>query len=266
LTKFEGDGKGESGVLSINGLLSSSALLEFATILRLMKPPKSRTDGKTWLSLTLSVLSFVVSGVALWNAALAPADMRVSLSSDLMFHWEGGASDAPGSGPGWHRAGLTVVANCTFANNGAKVGEIKGLSLQLQDDDGTRWVFEPWFIVDEEKLIDMWALPEDQRKGVPWATVAPAHFRSVVLPGKQTANYSYYFRDDPNFSKNLVLGPPHRFHVTLFSASPGESELRVQDREILRLDAMTVGGIQHVPSVSVAFEGVGEMVSKSLQK
>jgi hypothetical protein len=110
-----------------------------------------------------------------------------------------------------------VVANCTFANNGAKLGEIRSLILQLQDDDGTRWIFEPFDIVDEEKMTDMWALPQDQRKGVSWATVAPAHFHSVVLPGKQTAAYSYLFRSLPSLSKNLTLGPPHRFNVTLFS-------------------------------------------------
>ena len=44
-----------------------------------------------------------------------------------------------------------------------------------------------------------------------------------------------------------------------------ESELRVQDREILLLDAVRVSAIQQFPSMSVPFEGVGQMVAKSLK-
>jgi len=236
-----------------------------------MKPPKSRTDGKTWSSLTfsltfsVSVLSLALSLIALWYSALAPADMRASLGSDLVFRWEGGEGQKP-PGPGWVPAGLMVVANCSFANNGAKVGEIKGVSLQLQDDDGTTWVFEPWFIVDEEKLIDAWGQSFDQRKSISWPTLAPARFHSIVLPGKQTAAYSYLFRSDPSFSKNIVLGPPHRFHVTLFTVSPGETQLRVQDQETLVLTPEWASLIGQSPSLSIAFEGVGDLVKKSLQK
>ena len=219
-----------------------------------MPSMKSKTDDKIkmWMSWPLSILSLLLSVVALWYASLAPADIKASLSDQLVFHWEGGgpppeSPKPPADASSWKPAGLILVVNCSFANNGARVGEIKRMFLQLEDDkDGTTWVFEPWFIVDEEKLIDMWGQLPDQRKQTPWSTVAPAPFHSIVLPGKQTTTYSYLFTSDLNFSKNLVLGP-HTFQVTLLTASPGESELQVQDREVLVLTPDYVNLIERIP-------------------
>ncbi len=235
---------------------------------------KSKTDEKIkiWMSWPLSILSLILSVIALWYASLAPADMKASLSDQLVFHWEGsgpppGSPKPPAGALALVPAGLVLVVNCSFANNGARVGEIKGMSLQLEDDkDGTIWVFEPWFIVDEQKLLDLWGQPPDQRKQTPWSTVAPSYFHSIVLPGKQTTAYSYLFRSDPNFSRNIVLGPPHTFQVTLLTASPGESELRAQDREVLVLTPDLVNLIGRITSLSVPFEGVRQMVEKTLKK
>jgi hypothetical protein len=232
-------------------------------------PSRSKTDEKIspWISLPLSILSLFLSGFALWYASLAPADIKASLSDHLVFHWEGGVPLGSPKPPGWGPAGLILVVNCSFANNGARVGEIKTMFLQLKDDkDGTLWVFEPWFIVDEEKLLDLWGQSHDQRTQTPWSTVAPAHFHSIVLPGKQTTAYSYLFRSDPNFSRNIMLGPPHTFQVTLFTASTGESEMRAQDREVLVLTPDYVNLVEQVPSVSLPFEGVRQMGEKTFKK
>jgi hypothetical protein len=66
----------------------------------------------------------------------------------------------------------------------AWLGEISYLTLTLESDDGTRWLFAPYWIVDEAKLA------ADEFGKRTWMS---GPFHGVVVPGKQTVAYSYMF-------------------------------------------------------------------------
>jgi len=141
-----------------------------------------------------------------------------------------------------------------FANNGAKTGEVSGLSMQFEAEDGTKWKFTPQWIVDENKLASEVASQAPGRLAI--GKVTTSFFHSVVLPGKQTASYTYLFlgRDTDK------LTVPHKLRVTLLSLSPGDKELRQQQQSTLIFDPLTISLIPQGTVVSVQFEEVKRMI------
>jgi hypothetical protein len=206
---------------------------------------RTTSTGPSW-SLLLSFVSLLVSAFALWFASVAPADIKVSLGPELTFCVQ--RPKGPPPGPHWVAEGLAIIAHCEFANNGAKTGEINGLSLQFEAEDGTTWKFVPRWIVDEDKLASEVSAQPPGELGI--GKVTTTVFHAVVLPGKQTTSHSYLFLG----SNTDSLTTPHTLKVTLRSLSPGDHELRLQQRLTLKLDAFTISTIPMGTITSVPFE------------
>lgn len=230
-----------------------------------MRPNKPTADQKVAYSLALSVLSLVLSGLALWYASVSPADLKASLGGNITFVWAGGDTVPPPSGPHWSRAGMMILAAVTAANNGAKIGEIKALFLRLHDDgDGTDWVFEPWLVIsDEEKFRERFGVERTEKI---WTEAISSNFHSIILPGRQTTSQSYLFRSDPGFSTNIVLGSPHHFRATLYSLSSTDSELRAQDIGTVNLTPLAIGGLTSNGAILVPFEEISKTAEKAFGK
>ena len=172
--------------------------------------------------------------------------MNVSLGSGLTFSVQRPKGSPPGLG--WSPEGLAIVAHCTFANNGTKTGEIDRLSMQFEAEDGTKWKFEPHWVVDEDKLASEAGSQPPGEMAIGKAVTT--FFHAVILPGKQTTSYSYLFLG-PNTD---ALTTPHTLKVTLWSLSPGDKKLRLQQTSTLKLDARTISTIPMGSITNVLFE------------
>lgn len=170
-------------------------------------------DHRDWIARTISVISILISMAALWYSSLAPADIRASVSSPV-FLWRPG-SETPVSGSEQAKPKLMIRATCSFSNNGAHFAEISYLVLRFESDDGTKWVFAPYGVVDDEKLI---------ADGFIKRTWLKEPFHPIIIPGKQTMAYSYMFIAESGLSDftDATL-TPHKFHVTLLTWSAGDA-------------------------------------------
>src|ERR1700745_1374420 len=120
-----------------------------------MKSPKPSTESNpawNW-PLVISVLSLIVSGLAFWYASAAPADLKASLTGNLILRRA--APDAQPPPPGYMTEGLEFLAHVTFANNGAKMGVVQYFILRLRDEsDGTEWLLLPLLVIQGQKAIE----------------------------------------------------------------------------------------------------------------
>ena len=185
----------------------------------------SERPRRPWVSPLVSLVALIVSVIALWYSVLAPADVTVNVSSP-MFRWQPDIEN-PGSGTAPPKPVLMLEATCAFSNNGAHTGEISYLVLTLESDDGTRWLFTPYWIVDEAKLAS---------DGFGKRTWMPFH--AVVVPGKQALAYSYMFVGESGLSR--FQGPTltsHNFKAKLLTWRPSDSRPREQQTSVLDFDA-----------------------------
>jgi hypothetical protein len=178
------------------------------------------------LTRIISIISIVASLTALYYSALAPADVKASASSP-MFMWRT-ELETPLSGSDHAQPKLMIKATCAFSNNGAHFGEISYLVLRFESDDGTKWLFAPYWVVDDAKLI---------ADGFAARSWVKEPFHPIVIPGKQTTAYSYMFFAEsggPNFTDATLT--PHKFHVTLLTWSPGDVAPHEQQASTLDFD------------------------------
>ncbi len=178
-----------------------------------------------WIARIISIISFLGAMYALWNSTLAPADVKASVSSP-MFLWRP-ETETPVGGQR-AKPKLMVKATCSFSNNGAHFGEISYLALRFQSDDGTKWVFSPYWVVDDAKLI---------ADGFGKRTWVKEPFHPFIIPGKETAASSYMFFAESglaNFADATLT--PHKFQVSLLTWSPGDASPRVQQISTLDFD------------------------------
>jgi hypothetical protein len=187
----------------------------------------SERPRRSWVSPLVSVVALIVSVIALWCSVLAPADITVNVSSP-MFRLQPDVEN-PVSGPTAPKPVLMMEATCAFSNNGAHTGEISYLVMTLESNDGTRWLFAPYWVVDEAKLA---------ADGFGKRTWMTGSFHPVVVPGKQTVAYSYFFVGEsglPRFQAPTLV--PHKFRARLLTWRPTDSRPREQQTSTLDFDA-----------------------------
>ena len=208
-----------------------------------MAKKQNESGGKNWLPITIAILSLALSGMALWVSALAPADIRVSISS-LVFQWQGIGPTPQPEFPGTRTTNrvLAMKATCAFANNGAQIGAINDLAVIFQSDDGTKWLFSPYSVISERDIPFTQSLSKEP-------------FHSIVVPGKQTSVYSYMFIAElaSTSSEDIVLAP-HKFHVMLSSWSAENLQPRKQQESTLDLNSNVIKAISTGEPVTVPFE------------
>ncbi len=178
-----------------------------------------------WIARVISVISLLGAMYALWNSMLAPADVKASVSSP-MFLWRP-ESEMPVGGQ-QAKPKLMMKAICSFSNNGAHAGVISNLVLRFESDDGTKWVFAPYWVVDDAKLI---------ADGFGKRTWVKEPFHPIIIPGKQVAAYSYMFFAESglaNFADATLT--PHTFRVSLLTWSPSDAAPHEQQVSTLNFD------------------------------
>jgi len=186
-----------------------------------------------WFARTVAIISLLGSLAALWYSTLAPADVQASMSSP-MFLWRP-ESETPVGGQ-QAKPKLMMKATCSFSNNGAHFGEISYLALRFESDDGTKWVFAPYWVVDDAKLIS---------DGFAKRTWVKEPFHPTVIPGKQTTVYSYMFFAESglsNFTDATLT--PHKFHVSLLTWSSGDDAPHVQQISTLDFDEDLIDNVE----------------------
>lgn len=128
-----------------------------------------------------------------------------------------------------------IAATCSFSNNGARFGEVNYFVLRFESEDGTKWIFAPYWVIDDAKLMT------DGFAGRTWLK-EPVH--PIVVPGKQTEIYSYMFVAESGLSSftdaNLT---PHKFRVTLLTWPAGDTLPREQQTSVLDLDQDAVNNL-----------------------
>jgi hypothetical protein len=206
---------------------------------------KNRTAG--W-ALAISIVSALVSLTVGWFSALRPADVKVSLSSPEFQYQQNRNADEVVTLPGGINATrsksiLLLIGTCAFANNGANSGEITDIAVQFVSDDGTKWTFLPYRLLDGSSRIT------DQNGNTAFETAKAPRFSSVVLPGKQTAVHTYLFLADE--FQDLA---PHRFHVRLLTWASGEPKGREQQLATLDFNPTVIATLQTGGMTSVPFE------------
>lgn len=113
--------------------------------------PMSEKGHRDLFARIISIISIIGSLIALWYSVLAPAELKASMSAP-MFLWRSGL-ETPVSGTEQAKPILLIKSTCEFSNNGAKFEEISYLALRFESDDGTRWVFAPYWLVDDAKFV-----------------------------------------------------------------------------------------------------------------
>ncbi len=186
-----------------------------------------------WIARIISIVSFIGAMYALWNSMLAPADIRATVSSP-MFLWRPELETPVGSQQA--KPKLMIKTTCSFSNNGAHFGEISYLALRFESDDGTRWVFAPYWVVDDAKLIE---------DGFSKRTWVKEPFHQIVIPGKQTTAYSFMFFAESGLEKftDATL-TPHKFQVSLLTWSPGDAAPYVQQVSTLDFDKNLIENVE----------------------
>lgn len=209
-------------------------------------------NRRATLALLISFASILITGVTLWFNTLAPAGIKASLSSpQLQYQPPGNPQNEPKL-PGVTVASkptLGLVATCGFANNGARIGEIKNLAVEFVADDGTKWTFLPYKILD-----DLPASTENRDVARLW--MKGRDFSPILIPGKQTGQHTFLFLADE--FENLA---PHNFHVRLFmwlagEKAPSEQQLSTLDFNPAVVSTLMTGSMQTVP-----FEEEKELVN-----
>jgi hypothetical protein len=215
---------------------------------------QAANSGKDWTARIGLIISLVMSAIALWLSALAPPDIKAIVSSPVL-RWQG-ETEVPPDIPGAKRstAPLMMKATCAFSNNGAQTGEISLLALRFEADDGTNWIASPLWTVDDAKLA------MEQK------IEAKGSFVPIVLPGKQTISYSYLFSIEPSSASEKIILAPHRFHVSLFTWSPGHSEPHKQQTSTLSMDSYVVTALRSGQFFEVPFEEERAQMQTILKK
>jgi hypothetical protein len=130
----------------------------------------------TWISLVVSVVALVTSGVALYRAYLAPAKIRVVIGTPRLRMYE--YSNA--NGDIWHMPVFHLT--CSLMNEGAKVGVVDGLRLRINHvgvkPADNYQTFAP-VVVLERSLGLPWDSRESREK---WLEESPEWAPVVVLP------------------------------------------------------------------------------------
>jgi hypothetical protein len=228
--------------------------------------PKSSDSGAskgnwiTWVTFGIALFSFGMSVANFWLQSMKPGDIKVSIGSDLTVHTIRPSGHPPPVPEAKEMQGtLVIFATFTFANNGARVGEINALRLVFEAEDGTRFVYAPRWIVDQSKLNSQVAL--DTPGEINWDAITSAFFHSVLLPGKQIVSYNYVLF--PDSSQGGLPPAPHKYDVTLRSLSAGETELRTQQSSTLDLTPAIVQLIPQGKIVNIEFEEVKRVIQNS---
>jgi len=197
---------------------------------------KNEPSRRDWLALGVAAMSMVIALTVAWFSALSPADISVRLNS-VQFGGRFGESSGQSS-----KHSLMVVATCAFANNGARSGQIDMLALRFDSqDDSTQWLYTPYVVVDDARLVPQ-LIP----------SAIKSRFSPVVLPGKQTATYTYMF-----FTDDTTLLAPHKFKVSLFSWMPDQVTPTEQEVRTLDLKELYVAFLKQSTSAGGDFLSVG---------
>jgi hypothetical protein len=186
-----------------------------------------------WFSRLISTISIFISMIALWYSVLAPSELKASMSAP-MFLWRSGL-ETPTSSTEQAKPMLMIKATCEFSNNGAKFGEISYLALRFESDDGTKWVFAPYWLVDDAKLAT---------DGFARRTWIKEPFHPIVIAGKQSVAYSYMFFAESGLANftNATL-TPHKFQVRLVTWFPGSSTPHEEELGALSFDQNLIDNV-----------------------
>jgi hypothetical protein len=213
---------------------------------------EKRSNQRATLALVISFVSALFTGVTLWFNTLAPPGINASLSSpQLQYQPPGNQQDAPKL-PGitaTAKATLGLVATCGFANNGARIGEIKNLAVEFVADDGTKWTFLPYKVLD-----DLPASSENRDLARVW--MKGRDFSPILIPGKETAQHSFLFLAD-----EFETLAPHNFRVTLFIWLAGEKTPREQQLSTLDFNPAVVATLRTGSMQTVPFEEEKELIN-----
>jgi hypothetical protein len=179
------------------------------------KRPQAKTfviGGTDLVARVVSVFSFVLAFLAFYYTTLAPADMTVGFVHPEFQMW---TADNPGTFPlpgglsaTRERSSFALIANCSFANNGAQIGSISSLAIQLVSDDGTTLLFSAYETLDDAPKI---TVPDGHLR---YDISKSQNFSPILLPGKQTAHHTLLFMlESPS---DLVL-TPRKYHVNMWA-------------------------------------------------
>jgi len=125
---------------------------------------------------------------------------------------------------------LWMTMTCTFANAGARTGVVDNIAVKMESaDDTTNWLFSPYAVLDSVTSKHM----KDS-------------FYPLTVPGKQTASLTYLFFGETGLSGfDEVQLTPHRFKMTLFTWTDGETRWREQQQFGINFDKDVVGQLAH---------------------
>jgi hypothetical protein len=201
-------------------------------------------NRRATLAMVISIVSASFTGVTLWFNTLSPAGIKASLSSPQLQYEHDSSQRPPPKLPGVtvspSRDTLGLVATCAFANNGARIGEISNLAVEFVADDGTKWTFLPYKVLD-----DLPASSENRDVGRLW--MKGRDFSPILIPGRQTAQHTFLFL--AHEFENLAS---HNFHVKLFiwlagEKTPHEQQLSTLDFNPAVVSTLKTGSMQTVP-------------------
>jgi hypothetical protein len=168
------------------------------------------------VSATLGVAGFFVSltalGLSLWNT-FQPADIALAVSSP---QWV--LIDSDPATVANVQLNPLLKLTCTFSNTGARTGVVEYFVVRFVSDDGTKWLYSPYFTVDDSKWMT-----ENWRKGN-WRE---GMFSPITVTGKQTIQTTYLLFPESglaNFS-NVAL-TPHKFTVSVLTWESGNDMWR----------------------------------------
>ncbi len=205
-------------------------------------------SGADWMARIFSLGSILIAFFALYINALAPADMNVMLiSPEFQLQQRDTDLTVPmGNGIQAVRAhsSFLMIGNCVFSNNGAQIGNISAMVVELVSDDGTTWLFAPFKMVDDLPRIT-------GADGVVGYEISKAlNFSPILLPGKQTSRHTFLFtleNNSPDF-----IPTTHKFHVNLWvwyglSPEPHKQEVANIDFNDLVVATLKKGVLEGVP-------------------
>jgi len=202
------------------------------------KPPKADTN---WIGL----LALFISVTALWESSLAPANIKATLGSPEFKLGPMTAAEKgtlPNGTQFTRTSSLVLMATCAFANNGATTGEIRNIAVQFVADDGTKWIFLPYRLLDGLRSTD-----QDGSLSIDSAKAPP--FSPILIPGKQTAVHTFLFI--PSGFDTLT---PHKFEVKFFIWFGDDKKPHKQQVSTLNLTDDMVSVISNGNLTALPFE------------
>jgi hypothetical protein len=195
-----------------------------------------------------ALISTLVAVAALYFSALSPADLKVTLiDPEFEFQsFEEHPRTVPLSGSleaVRGKSSFLLIANCTFANNGAQIGDISRIAVRLVSDDGATWLFVAYKLLDDLPRITDRGAPVgyDYQKAPPFST--------ILVPGKQTSRHLFLFVED---STPDLVPSAHKFKASVWvwyglSPEPHEQQISTLDFNEKVVAVLKTGALTSVP-------------------